>query len=82
MATKASLRSFQDEIESIHQNETAKHRAQVHHPVDGESSKKPTVFKDTRNERKAEISPTDNATVNPVEYDEFDDAELQVYHKL
>ena len=70
---KASLRSFQDEIDQIQYKETAKQRAQAQVTVDREVTKKP--LKDTPSEPQVEKQTID---VVPTEAIEFDDAELQV----
>ena len=47
MTTKATLRSFQDEIDNIHHKETAKQRAQAQVSAERDPTKKSLKSKDT-----------------------------------
>jgi len=72
--TKASLRSFQDEIEQIHHKETAKQRAQAQSTTERDAIKKP--IKEVAPETEVDARTIEISRVDAVEFD--NDAELQV----
>jgi GTP-binding protein 1 len=78
MPTKATLRSFQDEIDNIHNKETAKQRAQAQASADRDatSTKKPFKLKDTNDAKDNELFEVEQSDLQRLHFD--DDTELQV----
>jgi GTP-binding protein 1 len=79
MTTKATLRSFQDEIDNIHHKETLKQRAQAQVSTEREAAKKPVKLKDTT-DGKDKDQPDIEEPAQGFHFD--DDSELQVRQVL
>lgn len=77
MTTKATLRSFQDEIDNIHHKETAKQRAQAQVSSERETAKRPFKSKDTIDVKDDDGQPVVNQSdAQGFHFD--DDTDLQV----
>lgn len=74
MTTKATLRSFQDEIDHIHHKETAKQRAQAQTSVERETAKKTIKAEDDAKD--GDHSDLQQSDTQRFHFD--DDTELQV----
>ncbi|KAF8577306.1 P-loop containing nucleoside triphosphate hydrolase protein [Ramaria rubella] len=75
MTAKATLRSFQDEIDSIHHKETAKQRAQAQASIEREAAKKSTRSKDVTDQNEQLDVDTNDSHV----FHDDGDTELQTW---
>ncbi|KAF8488394.1 P-loop containing nucleoside triphosphate hydrolase protein [Gautieria morchelliformis] len=80
--TRATLRSFQDEIDNIHHKETAKQRAQAQASAEREatSAKKPSKLKDTNDVKDNEPLDVEQSDLQRPHFD--DDTELQTWLRI
>ncbi|KAF8514255.1 GTP-binding protein 1 [Hysterangium stoloniferum] len=77
MTTRASLRSFQEEIDTIHHKETAKQRVQAQQLAEREAVKKPICSKESKDSTDMGVPSAEQ--VHPQHADFDDDGELQTF---